>query len=121
MYPFNFKVCLTMHDIAYKQEKKFLFEENNYYSICHDYLFKWIFSLKEFNYFTWMLLNILPAWEQMDSLYIVLKTKGIKIDNNTTFIHENTFKAIDQVVLYTPEERKKNICHKRWHYILQHT
>lgn len=34
------KTCLTMHDIAYKQKKKFLFEENNYYSIFHDYLFK---------------------------------------------------------------------------------
>lgn len=61
------KVCLIMYDIVYNQKNKFLFEENNYYSICHNYLFKWILFLKEFNYFTWMLLNILLAWEQMDS------------------------------------------------------
>lgn len=41
-----------------------------------------------------MLLNIFPAWEQMNSQYIVLKTKRIKIDNTTTFIHENILKPL---------------------------
>lgn len=46
------KVCLIMQDIVYKQEKKFLFEENNYYSIYHTIFSNGFLSLKEFNYFT---------------------------------------------------------------------
>ena len=50
-------------------DKKFLLELYNYCGPLHDYFLKWTLSLKESESFTLMLLNTIPAWEQVESLY----------------------------------------------------
>lgn len=62
--PFSARVALTSCDITYEQKKRFWFEEDNYYSICHDHIFKWIFISWIIQFFYMDVTNTLSAWEQ---------------------------------------------------------
>ena len=68
-----------------EQENKFQPKVENYCSTCYDYLLKWISSIDKFNSFTWMLLNTLLAWKQVESSGAVLKKKRINTDDNAPF------------------------------------
>lgn len=52
-----------------------------------------ISSPEESDSFTWILPNTLPAQEQVESSYVVLR-KGIKIDDNAIFINGQHFKKL---------------------------
>lgn len=77
--------------------------------------------MKNFDSFAWLLLTTLPAWRQVESLCVVLKKKGIKIDSNVHFCQWTIFfKVIDQEMQHNAGEWKSQLYHEIW-YLLQQT
>ena len=105
--PLSVRSCLSKDEITNEQKTKFKLEVEDYYSTCHGYIMKWVYSLDEFKTYTWMLLksNIPPAWDNVESSCVVLKEKGIKIDDNKLFCQWSSFKTLlEQEIQRDPEE-----------------
>ena len=112
--PLSVKRCLKDDEITSQEMKKFLLEVDNNYVTCHDYLKKWASSLESFDIFSWMLLDTLPAWEQIQSSCLVLKNKGVNIDDNILFCQWSTFKILlDKQMQSKPEEWMTKMCHEK--------
>lgn len=78
-------ICLSVKtvlkkDVTYEQEKKFWLEMDSYHGTCNDFC-EIISSLEGFDFFMWIFLNTVPAWEQVE-LSCAQLNKRTNIDDN---------------------------------------
>lgn len=55
------------------------------YSRCLKYLQRWGESLDEFDCFTWMDLNKIPKWSDIEDSLLYLRNKGVNLNENKLF------------------------------------